>query len=127
MECRPTEKCARESGGCVQVLNQTFENYRKPTRRDAFLKTMDAIVPCVALCEVIKPDYPKAGNEQRVYGDSAYASQKELIQTRWVSGWVSARPNADGDKRSRQSTAAVAQAYPISGVEFLRAKLMPHT
>ena len=41
---------------------QTFENYRKPTRRDDFLKTMEAIVPWSALCEVIKPHYPKAGN-----------------------------------------------------------------
>lgn len=36
-----------------------YEQYRKPTRRDEFLKTMDAIVPWAALCKVI---YPKAGN-----------------------------------------------------------------
>ena len=39
---------------------QTFENYRKPTRRDEFLNTMQAIVPWVALCEAIEPHYPKA-------------------------------------------------------------------
>lgn len=36
-----------------------FERYRKPTRRDEFLATMNAIVPWTALCEVIEPHYPK--------------------------------------------------------------------
>lgn len=36
-----------------------FERYRKPTRRDEFLKTMEAIVPWAALCSVIEPHYPK--------------------------------------------------------------------
>jgi IS5 family transposase len=37
----------------------SFERYRKPTRRDEFLATMNAIVPWAALCEVIQPHYPK--------------------------------------------------------------------
>lgn len=36
-----------------------FERYRKPTRRDEFLATMETIVPWPALCEVIQPHYPK--------------------------------------------------------------------
>ena len=36
-----------------------FERYRRPTRRDEFLATMNAIVPWTALCEVIAPHYPK--------------------------------------------------------------------
>jgi transposase, IS5 family len=36
-----------------------FERYRKPTRRDEFLATMNSIVPWTALCEVIQPHYPK--------------------------------------------------------------------
>jgi transposase, IS5 family len=36
-----------------------FERYRKPTRRDEFLATMNAIVPWSALCNVIRPHYPK--------------------------------------------------------------------
>ena len=36
-----------------------FEQYRKPTRRDEFLATMNAIVPRAALCEVIASRYPK--------------------------------------------------------------------
>jgi IS5 family transposase len=33
-------------------------SYRKPARRDEFLKTMQAIVPWAALCAVIEPSYP---------------------------------------------------------------------
>lgn len=36
-----------------------FERYRKPTRRDEFLSTMNVIVPWTALCEVVAPHYPK--------------------------------------------------------------------
>lgn len=42
--------------------NAEYEQYRKPTRRDAFLATMEKIVPWQSLCEVIEPYYPKAGN-----------------------------------------------------------------
>jgi len=36
-----------------------FERYRKPTRRDEFLATMNSIVPWTALCEVTQPHYPE--------------------------------------------------------------------
>lgn len=39
-----------------------FEQYRKPTKRDTFLSTMEQIVPWQPLCSVIEPHYPKAGN-----------------------------------------------------------------
>src|SRR3990167_1426410 len=39
-----------------------FEPYRKPTKRDVFLATMEQIVPWQALGSVIEPHYPKAGN-----------------------------------------------------------------
>lgn len=38
-----------------------FERFRKPTRRDIFLQTMETIVPWAELCSVIEPHYPKAG------------------------------------------------------------------
>jgi IS5 family transposase len=41
---------------------EAFEQYRRPTRRDTFLATMEEIVPWQLLCAVIKPHYPKAGN-----------------------------------------------------------------
>ena len=58
---------------------QTFENYRKPTRRDEFLKTMEANVHD----KHPLPDLLHS-NEQRVYGDSAYASQMGLIACKAV-------------------------------------------
>jgi IS5 family transposase len=42
--------------------NAQFERYRRPTKRDAFLATMQQIVPWAELCSVIEPHYPKAGN-----------------------------------------------------------------
>ena len=36
-----------------------FEQFRRPTKRDVFLKTMDEIVPWMELCSVIEPFYPK--------------------------------------------------------------------
>lgn len=42
--------------------NAGFEQYRRPTRRDAFLASMEEIVPWSQLCSVIEPHYPKAGN-----------------------------------------------------------------
>ena len=42
--------------------NAQFEQYRRPTKRDVFLDTMEKIVPWTDLCGVIEPQYPKAGN-----------------------------------------------------------------
>lgn len=42
--------------------NAQYEQYRRPTKRDAFLATMERIVPWADLCSVIEPHYPKAGN-----------------------------------------------------------------
>ena len=42
--------------------NAEFERYRKPTRRDQFLATMEKVVPWEQLCSVIEPHYPKRGN-----------------------------------------------------------------
>ena len=42
--------------------NGGFEQYRRPTKRDVFLGTMEQIVPWAELCSVIEPHYPRAGN-----------------------------------------------------------------
>src|SRR6185436_19836445 len=39
-----------------------FERFRRRTKREDFLDAMNAIVPWAALCAVIEPHYPKAGN-----------------------------------------------------------------
>jgi IS5 family transposase len=40
----------------------SFDRYTKTTRRAAFLADMDRVVPWSALCALIEPVYPKAGN-----------------------------------------------------------------
>jgi len=37
----------------------SFEQYRKPTRRERFLAEMDQVIPWRELCNVIEPFYPK--------------------------------------------------------------------
>src|SRR5271168_1609349 len=39
-----------------------FDRHSKTTRRAAFLAEMDRVVPWSALCALIEPVYPKAGN-----------------------------------------------------------------
>ena len=43
-------------------VNAGFEQYRRPTRRDVFLATMEKVVPWAELCSVVEPHYPKPGN-----------------------------------------------------------------
>ena len=65
----------------AMAADQTFESYRKPTRRDEFLKTMEAIVPWAALCEVIEPHYPKAGNGRPPIG------LERMLRIHFVQHW----------------------------------------
>lgn len=46
----------------AMAADQGFERHRKPTRRDAFLETMNRVVPWDALCAVVEPHYPRKGN-----------------------------------------------------------------
>jgi transposase, IS5 family len=59
----------------------SFANYRKPTRRDDFLKTMESIVPWAALCEVIEPHYPKAGNGRPPIG------LERMLRIHFIQHW----------------------------------------
>jgi len=65
----------------AMAADQTFESYRKPTRRDEFLKTMEAIVPWAALCEVIEPHYPKAGNGRPPIG------LERMLRIHFIQHW----------------------------------------
>ncbi len=58
-----------------------FELHRKPTRRDEFLKTMDALVPCAALCDEIAPYYPKLGNRSPPIG------LERMLRTHFIQHW----------------------------------------
>ena len=63
------------------AADQSFENYRKPTRRDEFLKTMEAIVPWSGLCDVIEPHYPKAGNGRPPIG------LERMLRIHFIQHW----------------------------------------
>lgn len=65
----------------AMAADQSFETYRKPTRRDEFLRTMQAIVPWAALCEVIEPFYPKAGNGRPPIG------LERMLRIHFVQHW----------------------------------------
>lgn len=58
-----------------------YEQYRKPTRREEFLKTMEAIVPWAALCAVIEPHYPKAGNGRPPIG------LERMLRIHFIQHW----------------------------------------
>lgn len=58
-----------------------YEQHRKPTRRDEFLATMQAIVPWEALCEVIEPHYPKAGNGRPPIG------LERMLRIHFIQHW----------------------------------------
>ena len=45
-----------------------FERYAKTTRRATFLAEMERVVPWPALCGLIEPFYPKAGNGRPLVG-----------------------------------------------------------
>ena len=65
----------------MAVDQSGYEQYRKPTRRDEFLATMEAIVPWSALCEVIEPYYPKAGNGRPPIG------LERMLRIRFIQHW----------------------------------------
>ena len=62
-------------------LESGYEQHRKPTRRDEFLKTMELIVPWLALCEVIEPYYPKAGNGRPPIG------LERMLRIHFIQHW----------------------------------------
>lgn len=58
-----------------------YEQYRKPTRRDEFLATIQAIVPWTALCAVIDPYYPRAGNGRPPIG------LERMLRIHFIQHW----------------------------------------
>ena len=60
---------------------EAFERYRKPTRRDEFLATMDRIVPWNELCAVVAPHYPKSGNGRPPVG------LERMLRMTFVQHW----------------------------------------
>ena len=65
----------------AMAADQTFENCRKPTRRDECLKTKEAIVLWSTLREVIAPHYPKVGTGRPPIG------LERMLRIRFIQHW----------------------------------------
>ena len=65
-----------------------FERFRRRTKREDFLDAMDAIVPWAALCSVIEPHYPKAGNGRRPVG------LERMLRIHLLQHWFNLADNA---------------------------------
>jgi IS5 family transposase len=61
--------------------NASFEQHRKPTRRDVFLDTMHKIIPWPALCAIIEPHYPKRGNGRPPIG------LERMLRIHFIQHW----------------------------------------
>ena len=65
-----------------------FEQYRRGTKREDFLDSMNAIVPWAALCAVIEPHYPKAGNGRPPIG------LERMLRIHLLQHWFNLADNA---------------------------------
>jgi IS5 family transposase len=65
-----------------------FEQYRRPTKRDVFLQTMDEIVPWAQLCEVIEPHYPKGEGGRPTKG------LERMLRMHFVQHWFNLADDA---------------------------------
>ena len=61
--------------------NASFEQHRKPTRRDIFLDTMQKIVPWKELCAIIEPHYPKRGSGRPPIG------LERMLRIHFIQHW----------------------------------------
>jgi transposase, IS5 family len=67
----------------AMAQDQGFEQYRKPTRRDQFLDTMNRIMPWAALGAVVEPCYPKPGNGRPPVG------LERMLRIHFLQHWLS--------------------------------------
>lgn len=71
--------------------NAQYEQYRKLTKRDVFLATMEQLVPWAELCAVIEPHYPKAGNGRPPVG------LERMLRMYFVQQWFNLADTACED------------------------------
>jgi len=65
-----------------------FERFRRRTKREDFLDSMNAIVPWAALCAVIEPHYPKPGNGRPPIG------LERMLRIHLLQHWFNLADNA---------------------------------
>lgn len=65
----------------AMASDASFEQFRRPTKRDLFLRTMNDIVPWVELCAVIEPYYPKGEGGRPAIG------LERMVRMLFVQHW----------------------------------------
>ena len=68
-----------------------FEQYRRPTKRDVFLETMEQIVPWTQLCEVVEPHYPNG------QGGRPPVGLERVLRMHFVQHWFNLADEACED------------------------------
>lgn len=68
-----------------------FEKFGRPTRKAEFLAKMDALMPWSALCALVNPHYPKAGNGRPPIG------LERMLRMYWVANWFNLADEACED------------------------------
>lgn len=72
-------------------LSGTFDKYRKRTKQEIFLDKMNQLIPWQALCTVIEPHYPKAGNGRPPRG------LERMLRMYFVAHWFNLADEACED------------------------------
>ena len=88
--------------------NAAFEQYRRPTKRDMFLATMEKIVPWAELSSVIEPHYPKAGNGRPPVG------LERMLRMYFVQHWFNLADAACEDALLDRGGPACLNSFPRS-------------
>lgn len=65
----------------AMAADKGFEQYRRLTKRDVFLKTMDKIMPWQELCGVVEPYYPKGEGGRPTIG------LERMVRMLFVQHW----------------------------------------
>jgi len=65
----------------AMAADQGFEQYRKPTRRDEFLATMERLIPWAELCAVVEPYYPRRGKGRPPIG------LERMLRIHFIQHW----------------------------------------
>jgi IS5 family transposase len=68
-----------------------FELHARPTRKAEFLAKMEGLMPWSALCALVEPHYPKAGNGRPPIG------LERMLRMYWVANWFNLADEACED------------------------------
>jgi len=68
-----------------------FELHARPTRKAEFLAKMESLMPWSALCALVEPHYPKAGNGRPPIG------LERMLRMYWVANWFNLADEACED------------------------------